>query len=326
VIAALTTVGLLAPSTAAADPAPSHIERIVPEGGRVLDVWVWSAAMASAIELRVLPPPDPHAPAPVVYLLNGAQGGENGSDWIDQTDVASYFAHTQVTVVVPMGGVASYFTDWRRDDPVLGRQRWTTFLTQELPPLIDAKFHGTGRNAIAGISMAGTSVFQLALAAPRLYRAIGSYSACVRTSDPAGQLMVNAVVDGRGHGNTLNMWGPPSDHTWVANDPYVNAERLRGLAIYVSNGTGVPGPLDTLYGPGINGDPVKLLGQLVSGGFLEVVTNVCAHQLRARLAALRIPATFRLRPNGTHSWGYWQQDFHESWHTTIAPALGVRAE
>jgi S-formylglutathione hydrolase FrmB len=228
-----------------------------------------------------------------------------------------FFRDKQVNVVVPFGGASSYFTDWRADDPVLGRQRWATFLTRELPPIIDAAFGGNGANAIAGISMAGTSVFQLALAAPGLYRAIGSYSGCVRTSDPQGQVIVSAVVGGR-RGNVVNMWGPPTDPAWAANDPYLHADKLRGTAIYVSTGSGVPGPHDTLHGA--KGSGIQLAYQLIFGAPLEAVTGVCTRQLRDRLRELAVPATFVLRPAGTHSWGYWQDDLHNSWET-IGAAL-----
>ena len=73
-----------------------------------------------------------------------------------------------MNVVTPIGGAFSYYTDWLRDDPVLGRNKWTTFFTKELPPLIDKQFGTTKVNAIAGISMAGTSVLNLAINAPRL--------------------------------------------------------------------------------------------------------------------------------------------------------------
>ncbi len=46
---------------------------------------------------------------------------------------------------------------------------------------------------------------------------------------------------------------------------------------------------------------------------LESITDQCAHALRDRLQQLNIPATFDLRPTGTHSWGYWQEDLHKSW-------------
>lgn len=307
---------------AASAPDGTRVLRTVDGPGRLRTLWVHSTAADTDLAVQVLPAARPDAPAPVLYLLNGASGGDGGTNWLDQTDTAAFFADKQVTVVIPVGGAGSYFTDWQRDDPVLGRQRWGTFLTRELPPIIDAAFHGTGRNAIAGVSMAGTSVFGLALTAPGLYRAVGAYSACVQTSDVTGRAFVRAVV-ARWHGNATNMWGPPGDPAWAANDPYRNADQLRGLAIYVSNGTGLPGPLDTLYGPGIDGNPFLLLGQIVSGGFLEMITDACAHELRDRLRALRIPATFDLRPTGTHSWGYWQEELHRSW-PMFATALAAR--
>ncbi|AHH17709.1 esterase [Nocardia nova SH22a] len=304
----------------AAEPAPdgSRLVSVTPGSARALSITVHSAAMNLPIRLEVLAAPDRSRPAPTLYLLNGIDGGAGGN-WIDRTDVASFFADKQVNVVVPFGGASSYFTDWRADDPVLGRQRWSTFLTRELPAVIDSGFGGSGVNAVAGISMAGTSVFQLALAAPGLYSAIGSYSGCVRTSDPQGQLIVDAVVGGR-MGNTVNMWGPPTDPAWAANDPYLHADRLRGTAIYVSTGTGFPGPLDTLTGA--HGDAVQLGYQLVFGAALEGVTNICTHQLHDRLAQLKVPATFDFRPDGTHSWGYWQEDLHKSW-PMFAAALGA---
>ncbi|MGW5571102.1 alpha/beta hydrolase [Nocardia thailandica] len=310
---------------AAAVPGPAEVlaaARAAPDGsrvtgvsegpGRLLLLRVYSAAMDAVFEVRVLRAADPSAPAPVLYLLNGAHGGTDASSWTDQTDVADFFADDQVTVVVPMGGRGSYFTDWRADDPVLGRQRWKTFLTEELPPIVDATFAGTGANAIAGISMGGTSVFQLAAAKPGLFRAVGSYSGCVGTSDPQGQAMVSAVVT-RWSGNPANMWGPPGDPAWAANDPAVHADLLRGTTIYVSSGTGLPGEFDTLDGPGIAGNPGKLAGQLTNGGVLEAVTHACTLALRARLDAAGVPATFVTRPFGTHSWGYWQRELHESW-------------
>lgn len=301
-------------ATAAARPAAdgSHLVGMVENPDGMLDLRVHSAAMDTDILVEVLRAPDSSLPTPTLYLLNGASGGADASSWPEQTDIVDFFRDKQVTVVTPMGGNGSYFTDWRNDDPILGRQRWTTFLTQELPPIIDSAFNGSGADAVAGISMAATSVFQLALAAPGRYRAIGSYSGCVRTSDPLGQAMIDAVVL-RWRGNPINMWGPPSDPAWAANDPYVHAEMLRGTAVYVSTGTGVPGPLDTLDGHGIRGNGGKLVGQLVNGAVLEAITNQCAHALRDRLRQLSIPATFDLRPTGTHSWGYWQEDLHRSW-------------
>ncbi|NKY54666.1 esterase family protein [Nocardia flavorosea] len=283
-----------------------------PLGGRAVELAVYSAAMGREIPVRVLPAEDSTAAAPVLYLLNGITGGSDGGNWFDRTDLAEFFGSEQVTVVNPIGGAGSYFTDWRGDDPVLGRQRWSTFLTAELPPLIDAAYRGSGANALAGVSMAAASVFQLALAAPGRYRALGSYSGCVRTSDPQGRAVVEVVVRSNG-GNPLNMWGPPQDPAWSDNDPFLHAGKLRGLALYVSAGTGTPGALDTLEGPGIRRNPGKLLDQLLIGGALETVAAQCTARLGERLHELGIPATVALRPDGTHSWGYWQRELHDSW-------------
>ncbi|MFI6955824.1 alpha/beta hydrolase [Nocardia sp. NPDC050408] len=313
---------------AAARPAPNGARLLTAAQGpgRVLDLTVYSEAMGRTLPVEVLPAVDDSQPAPILYLLNGVDGGtdtgiwSDGNNWLTKTDAERFFADKQVTVVMPVGGGGTFFADWRVDDPVMGRQRWTTFLTAELPSIIDSAFRGAGANAVAGLSMASSAVFRLAIAAPGLYRAVGSYSGCVRTSDLPGQAMVNVIVTAR-RGNPLNMWGLPTDPAWAANDPYLHADQLRGTTIYVSTGTGQPGPLDTLDGPGINANPVKLLDQLVIGGVLDAITARCTEQLRDRLRELDIPATFDSRPTGTHSWGYWQEDLHNSW-PVLRAALG----
>ncbi|WP_024804027.1 alpha/beta hydrolase family protein [Nocardia sp. BMG51109] len=317
VLATVLSANGFAVGIAAAEPtgAPltaadgTRIQDIRPVTDRILDVGVHSAAMNIVTRITVLRAADPDRPAPTFYLLNGANGGSDGN-WMETTDLVRFFRDKQVNVVIPFGGAGSYFTDWKVDDPILGRQRWATFLTEELPPVIDAAFRGDGANAIAGLSMAGTSVFQLAIGSPGLYRAIGSYSGCIRTSDPQGQAMVQAVVGGQ-RGNAANMWGPPSDPAWAANDPYLHAEKLRGTDVYVSTGSGLPGSHDTIQGA--KGDPLQLMYQLFFGAPLEGITNVCTHQLQDRLRQLNVPATFDFRPAGTHSWGYWQDDLHNSW-------------
>jgi S-formylglutathione hydrolase FrmB len=271
--------------------------------------------------VKVLPAKG-NRPAPTLYLLDGAAGGDGGSSWFDRTDIRTYFADQNVNVAVPMGGAASYFTDWQHPDPVLGVQKWATFLTSELPAVIDRRLDGNGRNAVAGISMAGTSAFQLALHAPKLYEALGSFSGCAQTSDPLGQAVVRMVVEGRGHGNTLNMWGPPTSPAWRANDPYVHAESFRGKSIYVSNGSGAPGRYDTIDGPGIDGNGSKLFDQLAVGAVIETATAECTRNLQRRMREVGVPATFHLYEGGTHSWPYWQDELHRAWPQFRAALAG----
>ena len=298
----------------------STISRLEPRDDQSLTIFVHSASMNREIPLDVLRPKDTSAPRPTLYLLNGAGGGEDGASWRARTDFVAFFADKNVNVVTPLGGAWSYYTDWNSPDPVLGVNKWTTFLTQEIPPLIDAALGTSGANAVAGLSTSGTSVFQLAIAKPGLYRAVAAYSGCAQTSDPIGQLYVRLAVESWGRGKTENMWGKPNDPDWAANDPYLHADKLRGLAIYVSNGSGLPGAHDTFDDPDINWSPFALVNQIGLGGLIEAATNQCTHNLADRLAQLQIPAHFNFRPTGTHSWGYWQDDLKDSW-PVLAGAL-----
>ncbi|MET8649566.1 alpha/beta hydrolase [Nocardia aurea] len=308
---------LVWPPVAAADPGSGIVE-VRPLGGRQLEVVVYSAAMNRPITLWMS---HPGAGAPALYLLNAVDGGENGGPWPRRTDVEDFFADKPVNVIVPMGGRASYYTDWIADDPVLGRNKWTTFLTRELPPLLDERFGMTGRNAVAGLSMSATSALNLAIAAPDLYQAVGAYSGCARTSDVAGQLLIQSELALFG-GNAANMWGALNNPAWAENDPVLHADRLRGKALYISAGNGLPGPHDTFGAPGIGGNPGALLDRVLVGGVMETVVGRCTRPLADRLAALGIPATVDMRAAGTHAWPYWQDDVHRSW-PMFASALGV---
>ncbi|MFC9437994.1 alpha/beta hydrolase [Nocardia sp. NPDC057030] len=308
---------LLPATTAAADP-DSRILDVRPLGGREMEVVVHSAAMNKPITLWMS---HPGAGAPALYLLNAVDGGEDGGPWTRRTDVAEFFADKNVNVIVPMGGRASYYTDWLRDDPALGRNQWTTFLTKELPPLLAARFGMTGRNAVAGLSMSATSALNLAIGAPGLYQAVGAYSGCPRTSDPVAQALVASQLGVFG-ANPANMWGAPDNPAWAANDPMVQAERLRGLTLYVSSGTGAPGEHDNIADQGIDGNPARLADRVLVGGAMETFVGGCTRPFVDRLRELGIPVTANLRPAGTHAWTYWQDDVHQSW-PLFAAAIGA---
>ncbi|KAA0017983.1 esterase family protein [Antrihabitans cavernicola] len=302
-------------SRATASTDGSHLDHIERVDDRRIDLYVYSAAMNKVFQQVVLLPKDTSAPRPTLYLLDGGNGGESTVTWRTQTDIVPFFADKNVNVVLPIGGEFSYYTDWQHDDPVLGRNKWKTYLTEELPAIVDSALGTTGKNAIAGLSMSGTSVLALAEAAPNLYQSVGAFSGCADTSSPIGAAYVSTTVIPSG-GNPTNMWGPYGSPGWVANDPYVHADKLRGKALFISSGNGLPGPHDTLNDPSVDGQLRQLGVQIGVGGVIEAATNECTHRLAGRLDSLGIPATFSFPP-GTHSWGYWQDALHNSW-----PVLG----
>ncbi|MBR7191169.1 alpha/beta hydrolase family protein [Gordonia sp. SCSIO 19800] len=304
-----------APVYAEAAPigSSSVVSRVVDvDDPRQTKLHVYSASMKRAITVSVRTPRDTSSPSPTLYLLNGA-AGEDSPTSRARAAYNAYFADRKVFVVTPLEGEHSYYTDWIHTDPKLGVAKWQTFLTKELPPLIDDEFDTTGNNAAAGISMSGTSVFNLAIAAPGLYRAIGAYSGCARTSDPLGQRYVRIVVEGRGGADARNMWGPFDRAGWRANDPYLNAHKLGNTKVYMTTGTGRPGAHDRLDDELINGNAIRLGDQAVIGGVVEAAVDTCTRQMAQRLRELGVPTTTILRPTGTHSWGYWQDDVRRTW-------------
>lgn len=309
----------------AASPAPtvspdgSRIVGTVPLGGRNAMLTVHSAAMNKNIRVRVQRPVDTSTPKPTLYLLNGLDAGLTDLSWTSKTDVLSFIGGKDTNLVMPLGGRGSYYTDWRAPDPYLGVDKWQTFLTEELPPLIDTELHTNGINALAGMSMSGASVLQLAIAKPGLYKSVASYSGCAQLSDPIGTAFADLVVLAGG-GNPLNMYGPPGDPMWAANDPYLHADKLRGTNLFISDGTGLPGRHDTLLDP--DATLLDLPGQIMVGGIIEAAVHWCTRNLQAKLNDLHIPATFDLQPTGTHSWGYWEDALKASW-PTLAKGLAL---
>ncbi|MEV3965171.1 alpha/beta hydrolase family protein [Nocardia sp. NPDC050193] len=311
--------------TLLADPTAPDGSRIVKaeyKDDRNLRLYVNSVAMDKDIVVDVQRPADASVPRPTLYLLNGAGGGEDAASWQAQTNTLEFLSDKNVNVIQPIGGAWSYYTDWIKDDPALGRNKWKTFFTEELPPLIDGALGTNGVNGLAGLSTSGTTVLALPIAKPGLYRAAAAYSGCAQTSDPVGSEFVKLTVNTWGGGDTDNMWGPQGSPEWAANDPYLHAEGLRGLELYVSTGNGLPGRWDTLNGPHTLPGSYGLANQILVGGVIEAGTNFCTHNLKTRLDSLGIPATFNFRDAGTHSWGYWEDEFKVSW-PVLARGLGL---
>ncbi|GAB3207143.1 alpha/beta hydrolase [Nocardia tengchongensis] len=309
-----------------ADPVSadgSKITKAEMKDDRNIRLYVYSAAMGATYPVDVQRPADTSVPRPTLYLLNGAGGGQDDASWVKKTNIVNGFlADKNVNVIQPIGGKWSYYQDWNNDDPTLGRNKWTTFFSEELPPLIDAALGTNGVNAIAGISTSGTTVLTLAEAKPDLYKSVAAYSGCAQMADPQGQEFMRLTVETWGGGKLENMYGPANSPDWAAHDPVVNADKLRGINLYISSGSGLPGQYDTLNGayalPGAYG----LANQMIIGGVIEAGTNFCSHNLANKLNSLGIPATYNFRPTGTHSWGYWNDEFITSW-PLLAQGLGI---
>ena len=305
--------------------------------GRLI-VSVWSEKMKIEVPNIVQRPANDDPDAPVYYLINGAGGGEDAATWQAQSDVTEFMGDKNVWTVTPIGGAFSYYTDWWEPDPNVQTRfasetvpmAFETYLAKELPDLFEARYGGsTGedrKRALSAISMTATSVLTIAQKHPGRFQGIGSFSGCAETSTPIGHEFINIVTGLRGGADLENMWGPfPGEpefesNSWFDNDPVWGATRFveqrdNGTLpdMWITTGNGLPGPHENLANPRLQESSAALANQAVVGGVIEAATQYCTANLSRRFADLGIPAHFDFKPYGTHSWGYWQDDLHNSW-------------
>jgi S-formylglutathione hydrolase FrmB len=306
----------------AVDPAMTRtgllsIEKVA-EGHERLSIA--SAAMRRIISVDVLRGSG-EAPRPVLYLLDGVDGDAT-SAWLGKGGAAEFFAGKPVDVVLTGGGTGSMYSDWVRHDTALGLNRWETFLTTELPPIVESLLRTDGRRAIAGVSMGAQAAMMLAQRHPGWYRAVAGMSGCYSTADPLGHAVTTITVASRG-GNVDNLWGPPSSPEWAAHDSLLHAENLRGTAVYLSAAAGLPTGADLVAvasSPSV-ADALRTAG---GGAALEAGARACTERFAARLSELRIPATVEYTAEGMHTWPDFQAQLPRAWRV-LAEALGVSA-
>lgn len=64
-------------------------------------------------------------------------------------------------------------------------------------------------------------------------------------------------------------------------------------------------------------------GPNITGGFIERIVADNTKRFADGAAAAGVPVNYVVRPAGSHTWGLFESEMHESWNTSIGPALGV---
>ncbi|MFC9994135.1 alpha/beta hydrolase [Nocardia sp. NPDC127526] len=315
--------GMWAPPGPVADPTVLRTELVRTEirGAGWERLHIVSESMRRVVPVDVL-----HGggagPRPTVYLLDGVEA-EPTSDWITEGGVREFFAGKPVDVVLTSGGVGSMYADWQHYDAKLGLNRWETFLTEELPPIVEKYLDSNGRRAIAGVSMGAQGAMMLAQRHPGQYAAVAGMSGCYSTADDLGRAITQIIVASRG-GDVFNLWGPPSSPDWIAHDSLLGAEALRDTTIHLSVASGVPGPGNLVAlakSPNIG----EALAEAGGGIALEAGARECTERFAHRLAELGIPVTLHYAPTGLHAWPDFAAQLGPAWQT-LAPALGVAVD
>ena len=182
----------------------------------------------------------PHA----VYLLDGLRAQDDASGWDINTEAFEWFYQSGISVVMPVGGQSSFYSDWYQ--PATGSSgtqtyKWETFLTQELPTWLPTnKGQDPYNNAVVGLSMSGSAALTLAIWHPAQFIFAGSLSGYLNPSQGLWPTLIGLSMKDAGGYNAQNMWGPTSDPAWRRNDPMVNINTLvanrTAIWIYCGNG------------------------------------------------------------------------------------------
>lgn len=237
-----------------------------------------------------------------IYLLDGMRAAEDRSAWTTDVQAAKvYDGSTDTTLVMPVGGASSFYTDW---DGGAGDKNTTikqeTFLTDELPDYLAANFGvSKNNNAIVGLSMSGGPAVTLAERHPEQFKVVQAMSGYYQTDNPLGaagvfasQTMVSNYTNG-----ILNMWGAPGSQRWTDNDPSKNVNKLaeNGQVLIISSGNGFLTPSEMS----------KLSQQdQISAIALEILSAVST--VLMQLQAAQSGASVISLPNyGGHTWENW---------------------
>ncbi len=266
-----------------------------PSMGRVIEVQIKKSATG--------------AQAPFIYMLDGIGGSTPNSGWINHGAAERVFGNEEATLIMPTHAAASLYSDWIEDDPALGRNKWETFITKELHPLLvaETELNHNGKSAIGGLSMGAIGAVHIANTNPEIFHATFGISGCYSPNDNVGRQMVNLVVGSRG-GDVDNMWGPYGSAEWDRHDTAADPEGLRNMAVYLSAADGSFTEEDAAS---YDDEPFF---NMSAGSVLERGVLSCTEKLdRAMQDAGMTHQVVDYKGPGVHNWANYNEQLQPAW-------------
>jgi diacylglycerol O-acyltransferase/trehalose O-mycolyltransferase len=250
------------------------------------------------------------APAPTsgtgggkaLYLLDGLRAQDDYSGWDINTPAFEWFYQSGISVVMPVGGQSSFYTDWYSPSSFNNQgytYKWETFLTSELPQWLAAnKQISTTGNGVVGLSMSGGSALTLSAYHPNQFKYAGSLSGFLNPSAVFMQQAIRVAMLDAGSFNVDNMWGPPWDPAWKRNDPIKQVSRIvaNGTRLWIYCAPGGSSPLDQGADPNqaFNANSLESMAIKSNKDFQDAYYKAGGRN-----------ATFQFPPAGNHAWPYW---------------------
>ena len=259
---------------------------------------VFSPAMGRNITVQIQPAK--HGGNAGLYMLDGMRANEVSNGWIGLAHAQHVFAEDNVTVVYPVGGESSFYTDWNQ--PATSNSgtkiyKWETFLTRELPGYLQANFGvDPHNNAIAGLSMGGTAAINLAAHHRDQFKQVSSFSGYLHMTGIGMNTLNRLAMLEVGGYNIDQMWGGPLDLRRLDYDPWVISPLLRGMPMFLSAGGGVWNLHDSFF--------TNMMGG-IAGIILELIsrTSTAEFELKTRLEGNNPEVWYPII--GIHNWPYW---------------------
>ena len=322
------------PLSIPSEPLPMRTEQQqldnLPEGVSIDHVdWLTDRRVALYINSKVMPGnpikveillardwySQPDKTFPTVLGLDGIVPNQIENGWTAGTNIVQQFADRNVNVVLPVGGLASFYTDWLNEDSGV-LYKWESFLTQELPPILKEGWRANDKTAVFGMSAGATGAMNLAERHPDMFNFVGSYSGYLDTSSPGMSEGIGLVMKTVSPFNAENMWGQYGSEGWKEHDPKLNVSKLKNTGVYVSAGSGAAGSYD---------DESQVLPGLPKKGLTfgqEALARMTSETFVSHAKRAGINVTTAFRNSGTHTWPYWQFELGKSW-PYMADALGL---
>jgi S-formylglutathione hydrolase FrmB len=320
-LAILTALSLavLLPALVAAQPVrlddskDIRVEAVEQLDARQLAVRVGTAALQQPVDLRILLPDgygDGKRRYPVLYLFHGTSG--RASDWVNAGNVVETTAGLPLIVVMPDAGFngdgGGWFADWYNGGAG-GQPMWETFHIEQVIPWIDANLRTVSARhgrAVAGLSQGGFGALTYAARHPELFTSVASFSGgCTIAREPLA-LQISSFIIGfttsvlSGIDDEYAIFGPPDTNliNWLAHDPGMLVENLRGMHVALWAGDGTPGPLDPT--------PID-----PAASNIETITFTATELFHGYLNEVGIEHFYNYYGGGTHIWPYWARDLQE---------------
>src|ERR1700682_5140261 len=205
-----------------------------------------SPSMGRSIKIQFQKGTGSHA----VYLLDGLRAQDDYNGWDINPQAFEWFYQSPLSIMMPVGGQSSFYTDWYRPATNKGptvTYKWETFLTRELPQWLAAHRNvSMSANAAVGLSVGGSSAMILSLYRPVGFIYAGSLSGFLNPSEGQWPFLINLSMGDAGGFKTDDMWGPAeTDPAWQRNDPMVQIPALvaANTRLWVYCGNGQPNEL-----------------------------------------------------------------------------------